>query len=134
MTNKPAQMPVYSYTTTIETLLPTHERIPALQAINAAHGYVPQWDEDAPKHILDAHYKLHGVQQQSVTIDIFADGTRRIRGAIPRDAAELEAENKALREAARNVYDAYDNAPLVTMPIAAHEAMSALHRVLRGLP
>lgn len=70
--------PVHTYQETVTLGLPLIEHRECLRAINAAHGHVVTLDSEDPEALRDAHYRLASYQQQTVTIGVFADGSRRI--------------------------------------------------------
>jgi hypothetical protein len=70
---------IHSYEVTISVPFPEEHKTPARRAINDAHGYAWAPDNDVPKPVQDAHWLLNAGQQQTVTVDVYSDGTRRIR-------------------------------------------------------
>ena len=72
---------VYTYTASAVLEPPGSYEDAARQAIYAAHGYTPKPYEDAPRAVRDALSMLLASQGAMVTIDVCADGRRRIRNA-----------------------------------------------------
>lgn len=73
--------PVFSYSVVVIVALGQSDAIECRRALNRHHGFVSGvvLERDVTPAILSAHHKLHAIQQQTVTVDVFADGTRRIR-------------------------------------------------------
>jgi hypothetical protein len=79
------KQPVYSYEATICVPHPneTLERgqcLEMLKAINTAHGWTP--GGEVPPDVRSAHYAVAAGREQTVTIDVFANGTRKVRTAV----------------------------------------------------
>ena len=72
---------VFTYTASANLELPRSSEDAARQAICAAHGYTPTPYEDAPRAVRDALSMLAASQGAMTTIDVYADGRRRIRDA-----------------------------------------------------
>ena len=72
---------VYTYTASAVLEPPGSYEDAARQAIYAAHGYIPKPYEEAPRAVKDAISMLAAAQGALVTIDVYADGRRRIRNA-----------------------------------------------------
>jgi hypothetical protein len=72
---------VYTYAASADLELPASCSEAAKRAIHAAHGHTPKTYEEAPPAVKDALRMLVASQGALVTIDVFADGRRRIRHA-----------------------------------------------------
>lgn len=70
---------VYTYTASADLELPASCLEAAKDAIHAAHGYTPKPYEEAPPAVNAALRRLPASQGAMVTIDVFADGRRRVR-------------------------------------------------------
>ena len=70
---------VYTYETTVTIPFPEQHAQAARRALNAAHGYKWSATNDAPIECVNAHWLLNASQQQTVTVDVFANGERRTR-------------------------------------------------------
>jgi hypothetical protein len=72
---------VYQYSTTVNILIPSEERRPALRAINFFHigKESIELDETPAKIVVEAHYKLHTVQSIPVIVTVFSDGTQEVQ-------------------------------------------------------
>ena len=81
MSDKPdlSTIVVYTYTASADLELPASCLEAAKKSIYAAHGYTPRLYEDAPPGVKAALRRLPASQGTLVTIDVFADGRRRIR-------------------------------------------------------
>jgi len=74
-------VPVYSCETELVMPLPYEHERAALVAINAAHGWTPSWEGTGTAQLNEAHWMLRKTQAITVTVDVYADGSRKIRGA-----------------------------------------------------
>lgn len=70
---------VYSYKSSVGLTLPNEQSRSASRAISDAHGYAWSMDDDAPEPVRDAHYRLHTTQMVHIIVDVYADGTKRMR-------------------------------------------------------
>lgn len=73
--------PVYSFERIIDVGILGEHHLPAVRAINKVHGVCPETVHGITDTVKNAHYRLVAVQQQRVTVDVYADGSMRIRGA-----------------------------------------------------
>jgi len=76
-----SDVPVYSYEIELVMPLPYEHERAALVAINAAHGWTPSWEGTGTAQLNEAHWMLRKTQAITVTVDVYADGSRKIRGA-----------------------------------------------------
>jgi len=72
--------PVYSYKIEIVVPLPYEHEHAALVAINAAHRWTPSWEDAGTAQLNEAHWMLRKTQATTVTVDVYADGSRKMRG------------------------------------------------------
>lgn len=72
---------VYSFQATITVPFPELAKTRARKAINDALGWV--WSETGPvpENVREVHWLLNAGQRVEVTIDVYDDGRRIIRGA-----------------------------------------------------
>lgn len=72
---------IHSYTAVVVVPFGQSDERECRRVINRHHGFasgtVPDDDKITPE-LSNAHHKLNAVQQQLITVDVFADGTRRI--------------------------------------------------------
>ena len=76
-----SDVPVYSYEIELVVPLPYEHEHVALVAINAAHGWTPSLEDTETAQLNEAHWMLRKTQAITVTVDVYADGSRKIRGA-----------------------------------------------------
>ena len=73
-------VPIYSYVVSITIPAPPSVcMLSARQAINAAHGYMWKPEGMAPEVVNDAHWRLNSTQGAVITVDVYADGSRKVR-------------------------------------------------------
>jgi hypothetical protein len=71
--------PIHSYECSVDVPFRSADQVATRVALSKAHGHV--WSEhgDVPTVVQDAHWLLNANQQQTVIVDVFANGSRRIR-------------------------------------------------------
>jgi hypothetical protein len=70
---------VYTYSTELIIPLPEEHAMASNKTINDAHGYTWAPENDAPKSVVNASYRLHAAQRVTVFVDVYTDGTRKPR-------------------------------------------------------
>jgi hypothetical protein len=70
---------VYSFSETVRVPLPEPHQQRALEAVNRALGWIPTWEDCNRAEVIQAHRRIRGSYEQLITVDVYSDGTRRIR-------------------------------------------------------